>query len=93
VIELVVRASADGTVVEVHDTGVGISPADQGRVFDDFQQVGSPEKTQEGTGLGLALTKRFLDLHGGDIWVRSEHGEGSTFGFRLPVPAQAMLLR
>jgi signal transduction histidine kinase len=93
VIELVVRASADGTVVEVHDTGVGISPADQGRVFDDFQQVGSPEKTQEGTGLGLALTKRFLDLHGGDIWVRSERGEGSTFGFRLPVPAQAMLLR
>ena len=92
-IELVARASADGTVVEVHDTGVGISPADQARVFDDFQQVGAPDRTQEGTGLGLALTKRFLDLHGGDIWVRSELGIGSTFGFRLPVPAHAMLRR
>jgi signal transduction histidine kinase len=92
-IELVARASADGTVVEVHDTGVGISPADQARVFDDFQQVGAPDRTQEGTGLGLALTKRFLDLHDGDIWVRSELGIGSTFGFRLPVPAHAMLRR
>ena len=89
-IELVARASDDGTVVEVHDTGVGISEADQARVFDDFQQVGAPDRTQEGTGLGLALTKRFLELHGGDIWVRSELGVGSTFGFRLPVPAHAL---
>jgi signal transduction histidine kinase len=93
VIDLVARAPDDGTVVEVHDTGVGISEADQARVFDDFQQVGAPDRTQEGTGLGLALTKRFLDLHGGDIWVRSELGVGSTFGFRLPVPAHAALQR
>jgi signal transduction histidine kinase len=92
VIDLVARASRDGTVVEVHDTGIGISPADQLLVFDDFQQVGPPERSLEGTGLGLALTKRFLELHGGDIWVRSEVGVGSTFGFRLPVPARAALL-
>jgi len=92
VIDVVARASGDGTVVEVHDTGVGISPEDQCRIFDDFQQVGPPDRTREGTGLGLALTKRFLELHGGDIWVRSEPGVGSTFGFRLPSPAHAALL-
>ncbi|MGH9275146.1 MAG: sensor histidine kinase, partial [Acidimicrobiales bacterium] len=91
-VDVVARASADGTVVEVHDTGVGISPEDQARVFDDFQQVGVPDRRREGTGLGLALTKRFLELHGGDIWVRSEPGIGSTFGFRLPAPAHAALL-
>ena len=92
VIDVVARASTDGTVVEVHDTGIGISPDDQARVFDDFQQVGTPDRSREGTGLGLALTKRILELHGGDIWLRSELGIGSTFGFRLPAPTRAALL-
>jgi signal transduction histidine kinase len=87
VVALVARNGPTGTIVEVHDTGVGISPEDQRRVFDDFGQVGPPEKAQEGTGLGLALTKRFLELHGGDLWLESEVGVGSTFGFRLPRPA------
>jgi signal transduction histidine kinase len=90
VVELLAAASADGTVVEVRDTGVGIAPADQARVFEDFQQVGPAATAQEGTGLGLALTKRFVDLHGGDIWVRSEPSVGSTFGFRLPLPARSL---
>jgi signal transduction histidine kinase len=90
VVALVARGSVDSTVVEVHDTGVGIAPEEQARVFDDFQQVRSAGAPHEGTGLGLALTKRFLELHGGEIWVRSEPGMGSTFGFRLPVPASAL---
>ncbi len=93
VVDIVARGSSDSTVVEVHDTGVGIAPSEQARVFEDFQQVRAVGSPHEGTGLGLALTKRFLDLHGGDIWVRSEPGMGSTFGFRLPVPAAALLSR
>jgi signal transduction histidine kinase len=89
VIDVVARATADGLVVEVHDTGVGISTEDQARVFQDFQQVGGPERAQEGTGLGLALSKRFLELHGGHIWVSSVPGVGSTFAFRLPLPLRA----
>ena len=90
VIEVVARATADDVVVEVHDTGVGIAPDDQVRVFEDFQQVGGSERAHEGTGLGLALTKRFLELHDGEIWVTSAPGLGSTFGFRLPLPSRVL---
>ena len=77
----------DGEVAEVSvaDTGVGIAPADQEAVFEEFRQVGAAEKRAEGTGLGLALSRKFVELHGGKIWVRSELGRGSTFTFTLPV--------
>ena len=77
----------DGEVAEVSvaDTGVGIAPADQEAVFEEFRQVGSAERKAEGTGLGLALSRKFVELHGGKIWVRSELGHGSTFTFTLPV--------
>ncbi len=71
--------------VSVADTGVGIAPADQEAVFEDFRQVGAAEKRAEGTGLGLALSRKFVELHGGRIWVQSELGLGSTFTFTLPV--------
>ena len=71
-------------MVAVRDTGVGIAPDDQEGIFDDFRQVGDADLAREGTGLGLALAKRFLELHGGSIWVESEPGEGSTFSFTLP---------
>ena len=71
--------------VSVADTGIGIAPADQEAVFEEFRQVGAAEKRAEGTGLGLALTRKFVELHGGKIWVRSEFGHGSTFTFTLPV--------
>ena len=71
--------------VSVADTGIGIAPADQDAVFEEFRQVGAAEKRAEGTGLGLALTRKFVELHGGKIWVRSELGRGSTFTFTLPV--------
>jgi len=78
--------AADGELtVAVSDTGIGIAPADQERVFDEFQQVANPmTATQEGTGLGLALAKKFVEIHGGRIWLKSEPGAGSTFTFALP---------
>jgi signal transduction histidine kinase len=79
-------ASTDGMVeVSVTDTGVGIAPADQEVVFEEFRQVGTADKKAEGTGLGLALAKKFIELHRGRIWVESELGRGSTFTFTLPV--------
>ena len=66
--------------------GIGIAPEDQTAVFEEFRQVGrSYTNKQEGTGLGLALTKKFVELHGGRIWVESEAGNGSTFTFTIPV--------
>ena len=81
-----VRASIrdQDLVVEVTDTGPGVAVEDRQRIFDSFQQgLQHPEQT-EGTGLGLTLSKRILELHEGRIWVESEIGKGSTFGFALP---------
>ena len=85
--KVVVRAvSVDGGIeVAVSDTGVGISAQDQLVVFDEFKQVGRHYTNKhEGTGLGLALTKRFVELHGGTLRLESEPGVGSTFTFTLP---------
>ena len=82
-----VRATlADGTVeISVTDTGIGIAPEDHDAVFEEFRQVGKAEKKAEGTGLGLALCRKFVELHGGRIWVKSQIGQGSRFTFTLPV--------
>jgi signal transduction histidine kinase len=87
-----VRAKpVDGSVeVSVTDTGVGIAPEDQEAIFEEFRQVGTAAKKVEGTGLGLALSRKFVELHGGRIWVRSELGAGSTFTFTIPVRARAL---
>jgi signal transduction histidine kinase len=81
-----VRAAlVDGTVeIAVTDTGVGIAPEDQEAVFEEFRQVGQSDKKAEGTGLGLALCRKFVELHGGRIWVQSQLGVGSTFTFTIP---------
>ncbi len=72
--------------ISVADTGIGIAPEDQAAIFEEFRQVGTDEtRKQEGTGLGLTLAKKFVELHGGRIWVESEPGRGSTFIFTLPV--------
>ena len=68
------------------DTGVGIAPENQERIFEEFQQVGGVyTEKREGTGLGLALAKKFAELHGGQLWVESEEGRGTRFYFTLPV--------
>jgi GAF domain-containing protein len=71
--------------VAVSDTGVGIASQDHEAVFEEFRQVGAAEKRSEGTGLGLALARKFIELHGGRIWLKSQVGVGSTFTFTLPV--------
>jgi two-component system, NtrC family, sensor kinase len=71
--------------VSVTDTGVGIAPEDQGAIFEEFRQVGTAATKVEGTGLGLALSRKFIELHGGRIWVQSQVGAGSTFTFTIPI--------
>ena len=81
-------ARPNGTAIEVSvaDTGVGIAPEDQALVFEEFRQVGADSaRKAEGTGLGLALAKKFIELHGGTIRLDSAPGRGSTFTFTLPV--------
>jgi GAF domain-containing protein len=76
----------DGLVeVSVSDTGIGIAAEDQDKVFEEFRQVGTAAKKVEGTGLGLTLCRKFVELHGGRIWVKSTVGAGSTFTFTIPV--------
>jgi signal transduction histidine kinase/putative methionine-R-sulfoxide reductase with GAF domain len=78
---------ADGSVeISVSDTGIGIAPQDQAKIFEEFRQVGSDYAHKvEGTGLGLTLAKKFVEMHGGKIWVESEVGKGSMFTFTLPI--------
>jgi signal transduction histidine kinase/HAMP domain-containing protein len=83
-----VRAErVDGHVeVSIIDTGIGIASEDHDAVFEEFRQVGTDyAKKHEGTGLGLALSRKFVELHGGRIWLKSRPGEGSTFTFTIPV--------
>jgi signal transduction histidine kinase len=75
-------------VIAVSDTGVGIADDDQEAIFEEFRQVGSDyDRVAEGTGLGLPLARRFVEMHGGQIDVTSELGKGSTFTFWLPLEA------
>jgi len=78
---------ANGTVeIAISDTGIGIAADDHDAIFEEFRQVGTDyARKREGTGLGLTLARRFVELHGGRLWVKSELGRGSTFTFTLPV--------
>jgi signal transduction histidine kinase len=84
-VTLDVKRDGAGVLVSVRDTGVGIAPADQARVFEEFTQAGGAATSgQEGTGLGLTLSRKLVELHGGKIWIDSQLGRGSTFSFTLP---------
>jgi GAF domain-containing protein/anti-sigma regulatory factor (Ser/Thr protein kinase) len=83
-VDVSVRVENGDVRVEVRDTGIGVAPEDQEQIFEEFRQVGR-ERSREGTGLGLTLTKRFVELHGGRIWLESTPGKGSTFTFTLPL--------
>ncbi len=79
------RDEDDEVTVCVSDTGIGISEDDLEIIFDEFRQVDSSySRRYEGTGLGLALCKKFVELHGGRIWAESEEGLGSRFYFTIP---------
>jgi len=80
------RQTNGAVEISVSDTGIGIAPEDQPKIFEEFRQVGSDYVNKsEGTGLGLTLAKKFVELHGGRIWVESEVGKGSKFSFTLPI--------
>jgi signal transduction histidine kinase len=86
-IALTLQRSTEGNWLQVNvtDTGCGISAAEVERIFDEFYQVRPPgrEKT-EGVGLGLAICKKLVEMHGGAIWVESMEGRGSSFSFTVP---------
>jgi signal transduction histidine kinase len=84
-VTMTVRAVDDAVEVVVADTGVGISPEEQKSLFEPFQQLGSSASRDEGTGLGLALTRRLVELQGGRIWVESTPGEGTRLCFTVPL--------
>ncbi|KAA0122011.1 HAMP domain-containing protein [Methylobacterium sp. P1-11] len=85
-VEVSAQAVDDTFVIKVSDTGPGIAPVDQARIFDEFQQVDSSSTRQQGgTGLGLSITRQLVLLHGGRIEVRSELGQGAVFQVTLPI--------
>jgi len=89
-VRLAAARASDGYAFSVTDTGIGIAAEDHGKVFEEFKQVGTDyARKAEGTGLGLTLTKRLVELHGGRIKLESELGKGSIFTFNLPIEREA----
>jgi len=85
------QRTGDEVCFSVEDTGLGIAPEDLSRIFVEFEQAdGGTKRRHEGAGLGLAISKRFVDLHGGRMWVESTLGAGSTFSFALPILRDAL---
>jgi signal transduction histidine kinase len=89
--DVIIKATAtNGTfTIAVQDNGPGISVADQGKIFEEFQQAdNSATKKKGGTGLGLSISRRIVEMHGGKLWVESELGKGSVFQFTLPTQVE-----
>ena len=87
-ITLRARKRDAGLVIEVQDTGIGIAKDEQVRLFQPYSRLNADRQRHPGLGLGLALAKQVVELHGGKIWVESELGKGSTFSFSLPLDAR-----
>jgi signal transduction histidine kinase len=82
---VIARRDTNGVMVTVKDSGMGVAPQDQAAIFEEFRQLKSSVSAKfEGTGLGLSLAKRLVELHGGRIWVESALGKGAAFSFTLP---------
>ena len=83
------RKEGDMAQISVSDTGIGIKEEDIGRLFKEFEQIDKgPSRQYGGTGLGLVISKKLVELHGGRIWVTSKYGDGSTFSFTIPLMAK-----
>jgi len=91
-VRVAVRLEENDVVVTVTDTGPGIAPEDQQRLFEPFQQVdGSLSRRHGGTGLGLSISKHFIEMHGGKIWLESQPGVGTTVSFSLPLEPASLV--
>jgi signal transduction histidine kinase len=77
--------------ISVTDSGIGIAPAHQALVFEEFRQVEGVQHAQQGTGLGLPISKRLVELHGGRLWLSSTPGQGATFAFTVPIDPAAQV--
>jgi signal transduction histidine kinase len=88
-ITLTVRKQDDNLTIQIRDTGVGIAREAQDRLFKPYSRLNADRQRHPGLGLGLALAKQVVELHGGRIWVESESGKGSTFAFTLPCSARS----
>jgi len=87
--EITIRAREEDSklIVEVQDNGPGIPENEQERLFQPYHRQIDDREHLSGLGLGLALCKNLVELHGGEIWVKSQVGKGSVFGFTIPVAA------
>jgi PAS domain S-box-containing protein len=91
-VEVSTRRGEGGVVVQVHDTGAGIPEEQLSTIFDTFRQLdGSSTRRQGGLGIGLAIAKHIIEMHGGRIWVESRAGTGSTFAFMIPVETDEVI--
>jgi signal transduction histidine kinase len=84
-VSLRARQRADSALIEVEDNGIGIRAEDQERIFEEFSQAAGRDDSSLGTGLGLAITKRLVEQHDGQLWVKSDYGRGSCFSFVMPL--------
>lgn len=90
-VRVIAQRTSDELLIGVSDTGPGIAEEDQERIFGEFEQASSSSpRSIEGTGLGLALTKRLVELHGGRVWLHSEVGVGSTFWVSIPATERGL---
>ena len=84
-ITVTATSNGHGVTVEVRDNGIGIAQDEQSRLFKPYSRVAADRQSHPGLGLGLALAKQVVELHGGSIWLESRSGQGSTFSFTLPL--------